>query len=89
MCHSGQLYQTVVHAVYMLTNLDTSQWLGNQDLARRYRVSIDTVRKWRATGAGPKGVRFGRHVRYSLAEIERWEREQIAKGETQHTPAAS
>lgn len=50
-------------------------WLSNKDLAERYGVSLDTVRKWRHEGTGPTGVRFGRHVRYSLAELDRWERE--------------
>ena len=56
-------------------------WLSNEDVAKRYGVSIDTVRKWRHEMTGPTGVRFGRHVRYSIAELERWEheREQAAK----------
>ena len=61
-----------------MTNTDQRPWLSNEDLAERYGVSIDTVRKWRHEGTGPAGVRFGRHVRYSLAELERWERVQAA-----------
>ena len=55
------------------------QWFSNEGVAERYGVSVATVRKWRHEGTGPVGVRFGRHVRYSVAELERWEREQAAK----------
>lgn len=54
-------------------------WMSNEEVAERYGVSIATVRKWRHEGTGPAGVKFGRHVRYSVAELERWEREQAAK----------
>ena len=63
----------------MTTNSGQRPWLSNQDLADRYGVPIDTVRKWRHEGTGPKGVRFGRHVRYDITECERWEREQATK----------
>lgn len=63
----------------MATNNDQRTWLSNEDLAKRYDLSVDTVRKWRHEGTGPVGLRFGRHVRYSLAEVERWEQEQAAK----------
>jgi excisionase family DNA binding protein len=54
-------------------------WLSTQDLAQRYGVPLATVRKWRYEGHAPTGVKFGRHVRYALSEVERWEREQAAK----------
>lgn len=63
----------------MATNNDQRTWLSNEDLAKRYDLSVDTVRKWRHEGTGPVGLRFGRHVRYSFAEVERWEQEQAAK----------
>lgn len=62
-----------------MTQNDQRQWVGNEGVADRYDVSIETVRKWRKEGTGPAGIRFGRHVRYSLAELERWEREQAAR----------
>jgi uncharacterized protein YndB with AHSA1/START domain len=55
-----------------------TQWLTNQDLADRYRVSIKTVREWRFKGRGPAGHKFGKHVRYALADVEAWERTQVA-----------
>jgi excisionase family DNA binding protein len=53
------------------------QFLTTEDVAERYGVPVETVRKWRATGTGPRGARFGRHVRYPLDELERWESEQL------------
>lgn len=62
----------------MKTNAQPS-WFSNEDVAERYGVPVATVRKWRHEGTGPVGVKFGRHVRYSLAELERWEREHAAR----------
>lgn len=62
-----------------MNNTELRQWFSNEDVAERYNVSVATVRKWRHEGTGPRGVRFGRHVRYSATELERWEREQAAK----------
>lgn len=62
-----------------MTNSEHSRWLGTEDVAERYAVPVPTVRKWRYEGTGPVGVKFGRHVRYSELELERWEREQIAR----------
>lgn len=53
-------------------------WFSNEDVAVRYGVSVATVRKWRNDRTGPSGVKFGRHVRYSIAELERWEREKAS-----------
>ena len=61
-----------------MTNNDERPWLSNDDLAQRYGVSVQTIRKWRHQRSGPRGVKFGRHVRYSREEVERFEREQIA-----------
>lgn len=44
------------------------------ELAQRWKVTLDTIRKWRATGYGPKGIRLGRHVRYPRESVEQWER---------------
>lgn len=48
------------------------QWWSNDELADLFGVPLLTVRKWRAEGTGPKGVRLGRHVRYSRAAIDEW-----------------
>lgn len=40
-----------------------------------YKVSIKTVQDWRLRGCGPVGVKFGRHVRYNVTDIEAWEQQ--------------
>lgn len=61
----------------MLSPPATSQkrYLTTADVAERYRTAPSTVRYWRHIGYGPKGVKVGRRVLYSEAEIERFERE--------------
>ena len=51
-------------------------FLTPEDLSQRYGVPLGTVYGWRHKRYGPNGIRVGRHVRYSLVEVERWEREQ-------------
>ena len=52
--------------------------LTTAEVAARFRTAPGTVRYWRHTGFGPKGIRVGRRVLYPLAEIERWERSLVA-----------
>jgi hypothetical protein len=56
-------------------------WLTTEDLAQRFRTTANTVRYWRMAGVdyGPQGVKVGRRVLYDLAEVERWEAEQVDK----------
>lgn len=51
-------------------------FLTTEEVAARYRTSPATVRWWRQApgGYGPKGIKVGRRVLYSLASIEEFER---------------
>ena len=40
--------------------------------ARILNFRVDTLRAWRREGRGPSFFRFGRHIRYSTEEIERF-----------------
>jgi len=62
-----------------MTRNEHSHWFDTSGVAAHYGVPEATVRKWRHMGTGPVGVKFGRHVRYSVAELERWEREQAVR----------
>lgn len=62
-----------------MTRNSEPKWLSNEDLGERYNVPLATIRRWRYAGTGPRGVVFGRRVRYSIEEVERWEREQADK----------
>lgn len=50
------------------------KYLTTKDVADRYRTAPSTIRYWRHTGYGPKGIKVGRRVLYSLAEIDRFEK---------------
>lgn len=59
----------------MTTPALTDPWLTVADVARRFQVPVKTVHTWRYTATGPRGVKFGRHVRFRESEVRRWERE--------------
>jgi excisionase family DNA binding protein len=50
------------------------------EVAAELRVPVETLRKWRAQGTGPRAAKIGRHLRYRRAEVDRWlaQREQEA-----------
>lgn len=51
------------------------EYLTTRDLADRYHTAESTIRFWRMKDYGPKGVKVGRRVLYSLAEVERFDRD--------------
>jgi predicted DNA-binding transcriptional regulator AlpA len=56
--------------------------LAPEELAEREGVSRGTVRRWRATGAGPPFEKLTRAtIRYALSEVETWERSRREGGE--------
>jgi DNA-binding transcriptional MerR regulator len=55
------------------------EYLTNHDLSTRYKVPLETIRKWRATGYGPPAARLGRHVRYRRSDVLRWEQERAGQ----------
>ncbi|MEU0716803.1 helix-turn-helix domain-containing protein [Streptomyces lavendulocolor] len=55
-----------------------ARYLTTAEVASRYRTAQSTVRFWRHTGYGPKGVKVGRRVLYAEEELDRFERELAA-----------
>lgn len=51
--------------------------LSPADLAEREGVPVSTVYGWNSSGEGPAYFHAGRHVRYRLEDVERWELERI------------
>jgi hypothetical protein len=45
-------------------------FLTEKQLANRWNISVKAVQRWRVVGQGPKWMKFGAAVRYSLAEVE-------------------
>lgn len=50
-------------------------YLTTKEVAARYRRPVPTIRYWRHTGYGPKGVKVGSGVLYPRAEIESFDRQ--------------
>lgn len=55
------------------------EYLTLPEVAKHYRTSAGTVRYWRHTGYGPKGIKLGTRVLYPRAEIQRFDRELAAQ----------
>jgi len=51
-----------------------SPWLTPRDLAYRWKITPKTLRLWRKAGR-IKAHHMGRGIRFSMAEVERFERE--------------
>lgn len=51
------------------------QYLTTDEVAKRYRTSPGTVRYWRHVGYGPKGVKVGRRVLYSVDACEQFDKQ--------------
>ena len=43
-----------------------------QQLAAYIGVPVQTLANWRYRNDGPRWLKVGRHVRYAMADIERW-----------------
>lgn len=48
-------------------------WITRPELASRLKVPSATPAQWASQGKGPKYAKFGRHVRYRLADVIAWE----------------
>lgn len=55
----------------------TTVHLANRDLASRLQVPEQTLAIWRMKGYGPRYFKVGRYVRYRLADVIEWERDQF------------
>lgn len=54
---------------------DETKHLTTADLAARWDMSTGTLTNWRVLGLGPKFIKIGSRVLYSLAAVEEFERE--------------
>ena len=53
----------------MTSQADPGHFISQRELARRWGLSIDTLKRWRAQGRGPSWVRIGRQIRYAMRDI--------------------
>lgn len=55
-----------------MTTTSGQQWLSPEDLADELGIPVRSVYAWRSRGAGPRGHKIGRHVRYRRADVDAW-----------------
>ena len=53
--------------------LGNSKFLTPIELAERWSIPKRTLETWRQQGTGPQYHKLGKHVRYRLDEIEKFE----------------
>lgn len=51
---------------------DGTRYLTNDEAAKFLRLSPRTTEKLRVIGGGPRFRKFGRRVRYAIADLEAW-----------------
>jgi hypothetical protein len=54
------------------TLLEERLWT-EAELAERYAMSPNTLKKWRCIGIGPRAIKVGRRALYPESEVARWE----------------
>jgi predicted DNA-binding transcriptional regulator AlpA len=58
--------------------IEAIEFVNEIQLAKALVVSVQTVRRWRATwngkelGTGPRPYKFGKSVRYRISEVQAW-----------------
>jgi excisionase family DNA binding protein len=48
------------------------EWVTIGELAAELRVPVATVYQWRTRRRGPRGARFGKHVRFRRSDVDAW-----------------
>ncbi|OYN81697.1 helix-turn-helix transcriptional regulator [Mycolicibacterium sphagni] len=56
-------------------------WLTRRDVSERIKIPVGTLAQWATRGEGPRYALFGRHARYRLSDVIRWENEQFASAD--------
>lgn len=46
--------------------------LRAQAVADALDIPVQTLYVWRTKGAGPRGIKVGRHLRYRRSDVEAW-----------------
>lgn len=55
-----------------MSTTTVDDWLTLDDIAGDLKVPLDTVYQWRRKGTGPRGHKFGRHIRVRRGDYEQW-----------------
>jgi excisionase family DNA binding protein len=61
----------------MPPNKKPDEWVTPEELAAQVKVSVETVYWWNRTNKAPKRHKFGKHVRYTRADVDAWLRDRL------------
>lgn len=56
----------------MFRAVPDSDLLSPTELAEYLKIPVKTIYNWRSEGAGPRGIRIGKHLRYRQRDIDAW-----------------
>lgn len=59
----------------------TSRLLTHRELAELLGIPVGTLYNWNSQGIGPKRYHVGRHVRYRMADVDKWLKARAVEGE--------
>lgn len=62
-----------------LENRANAIFLTEKELGSRWKIDSKTIRNWRCQKRGPSYIKLGFNIRYSLSEIERYEKSDEVK----------
>lgn len=48
------------------------QYLTDAEVSSRVHISVQSLRRWRRLGTGPRWIRLGNSVRYPVDELTAW-----------------
>lgn len=58
------------------TRLGLEPFLDVRELAQYLGVPVTTVYEWRTHGRGPVAHRFGKHLKFAIADVRDWVQQQ-------------
>lgn len=61
-------------------DVDDHVHMREDDLARRWSISIRTLQRWRKAGKAPPHLELGSGIRYRREDIEAFEEQQLRGG---------
>ena len=59
--------------------------VSEKTVSQRFHLSLNTLRYWRAIGEGPPFIKFGRDVRYNVAQLVDYIRRHTCEPRTRAT----
>lgn len=62
-----------------MENNNDGPYLTLHDLSERWGIAANTIYRWRSNGKGPRGMKFGRHLRFRMDDVRDFEESVLDK----------